>query len=170
MGTNVTEHVDTDADTVTNVDITEHVDTVDVTADGHVDVTEHVDTDVDTGTDVDSDKYGLARPVVQPRRSPQAQRNQRKHQSKERPRGMTATLGALTLKASIRYRIFIGRSGLPVLLPAGPTGSGLVGVLVLATTTYRVIHRGRSLAVWSTERSISVPTHSVTGVTEVTEL
>ena len=83
---------------------------------------------------------------------------------------MTATLGALTLQANIRYRIFIGRSGFPVLLPAGPTGSGRVGVLVLATTTYRVSHRGRSLAVWSTERSISVPAHSITGVTEVTEL
>ena len=83
---------------------------------------------------------------------------------------MTATLGTLTLQANIRYRIFIGRNGFPILLPAGPTGAGRVGVLVLATTTYRVLHRGGSLAVWSTERSISVPVHSITGVTEVTEL
>ena len=81
---------------------------------------------------------------------------------------MTATLGALIIQASIRYRIFIGRSGFPVLLPASPIGSGRTGILVLATTTYKILHRGRPLATWSTEQPVTVPVHTVTGIPEVT--
>ena len=83
-------------------------------------------------------------------------------------RGMTVTLGALTIKASIKYKIFIGRSGFPVLLPAHPIGSGHTGILVLATTTYEILHRGRSVATWSTEQTLTVPVHAVTGIPEVT--
>ena len=72
-----------------------------------------------------------------------------------------------TLQATIRYKVFIDRNGFPVLLPAGHTGAGRVGVLVLTTTRYGVSQRGRPLAGWSTGRSISVPTHSITGTTEV---